>query len=99
MSHVRLELLAAFVDGRLKDEELAPIEAELDRCPECRAIVGQLARDSATVLAVPEESSAGDPYIGSLLGERYRVRRRLGAGAMGSVYAAEHVLIGREVAI
>jgi tetratricopeptide (TPR) repeat protein/tRNA A-37 threonylcarbamoyl transferase component Bud32 len=100
MSHIRLELLAAFVDGRIGENELAGVEAELDRCAECRAIVGQLARDAHTVLPTAEpEPRSDDPYIGSLLGGRYRVRRRLGAGAMGSVYEAEHVLIGREVAV
>jgi len=40
-----------------------------------------------------------DSLIGMRLAGRYRVDRRLGAGGMGVVYAAEHVDLGRPVAI
>ncbi|MBX3248421.1 MAG: serine/threonine protein kinase [Myxococcales bacterium] len=40
-----------------------------------------------------------DPLIGKELAGRYRITRRLGGGGMGAVYEAEHVLIGRRVAI
>ncbi len=36
---------------------------------------------------------------GIILGERYRLDRRIGAGAMGEVWAAEHVLTRRAVAL
>lgn len=36
---------------------------------------------------------------GEVLGDRYRVIRRLGKGGMGEVYLAEHIAIGRMVAI
>ena len=42
---------------------------------------------------------APDPYIGTILGERYKVLSKLGAGGMGAVYLAEHVVIERKVAI
>jgi len=40
-----------------------------------------------------------DPRIGSTLGGRYYVRRLCGEGAMGRVYEAQHIDIGRRVAI
>src|SRR5450432_2919361 len=40
-----------------------------------------------------------DPRIGSTLGGRYHIRRLCGEGAMGRVYEAQHIDIGRRVAI
>jgi serine/threonine protein kinase len=40
-----------------------------------------------------------DPRVGSTLGGRYYVRRLCGEGAMGRVYEAQHIDIGRRVAI
>ena len=48
------------------------------------------------LLAPPEFE---DPLIGLLIQDRYRILKRLGAGGMGVVYLAEHVLIRRKVAI
>ena len=45
------------------------------------------------------EPGAPDPLIGKKLAERYVVRRLIGAGAMGAVYEAEQVPIGRKVAV
>jgi tetratricopeptide (TPR) repeat protein len=41
----------------------------------------------------------GEPRIGDVLDDRYRIVGRLGTGGMGSVYRAEHVGIRRSVAI
>ena len=44
-------------------------------------------------------SALKDPLIGQVIQGRYRVHRAIGSGAMGVVYEAHHLLIGRKVAI
>ena len=43
--------------------------------------------------------SGADPFIGSVLGGRYRIDTLLGSGAMGRVYRAEHVLMHKPLAV
>jgi serine/threonine-protein kinase len=38
-------------------------------------------------------------HVGAVLGGKYRLTRRLGDGAMGTVFAAQHERLGREVAV
>jgi len=40
-----------------------------------------------------------DPLIGAVLNERYEIVGRVGAGAMGSVYRARQLRLGRDVAV
>jgi serine/threonine protein kinase len=42
---------------------------------------------------------AADPRVGSIAGGKYRILRLIGRGAMGSVYEAQHVAIGKRVAL
>ncbi|NNF39460.1 MAG: serine/threonine protein kinase [Gemmatimonadetes bacterium] len=49
--------------------------------------------------APPPGAPPEDPLIGTVLAGRYRILRRLGAGAMGSVYLGEHLRFGRHDAI
>ena len=54
------------------------------------------AREAAVLKQLAEVQ---DPYIGMMLNDRYRIIKKLGAGGMGAVYLAEHVMIERRVAI
>jgi serine/threonine-protein kinase len=42
---------------------------------------------------------AGDPRVGTVLGERYRIDALIGEGGMGKVYAAEHVMMKKRLAV
>jgi serine/threonine protein kinase len=89
----------------------APVEAPRDTAPEMPAISlaaldrskVPLTRPAAPVvpgLAFPrEEESVGVDFTGRVIESRYRVLRKIGEGGMGTVYAAEHVEIGKIVAI
>ena len=46
-----------------------------------------------------EEMRVTDPYIGTLIDERYLLHEKLGAGGMGAVYRATHILMDKAVAI
>ncbi len=43
--------------------------------------------------------SMADMLVGTVLSERYRLIRRIGEGAMGWVFLAEHIEIGKQVAV
>jgi eukaryotic-like serine/threonine-protein kinase len=40
-----------------------------------------------------------DPFIGLVVGDRYRIVSRIGIGGMGAVYRAEHTMMRRDLAI
>jgi len=46
-----------------------------------------------------QPTQTGDPRIGMILQDRYRIIRQLGEGGMGAVYEGEHLLIKKRVAI
>ncbi len=60
---------------------------------------GGLEDSGARDVRLANIKEAPDPYIGTILGERYKVLSKLGSGGMGAVYLAEHVVIERKVAI
>src|SRR5262250_1872864 len=48
---------------------------------------------------VPDVLTPQAPMIGQLIGDRYRILRKIGEGGMGEVYVAEHIHIEKKVAL
>src|SRR4051812_32287086 len=97
-----LELLS----GRVSSERRAEIDAHLDECPACFAVVAR----TASRVALPDAASAptvagtgqAPPQTRFLVGRRFGnflLEKVLGAGGMGVVYAGIHPGIGKRVAI
>ena len=93
------------VDRRISGRASPDAAARHRRSPPTPAAVA--GRDAATPRRLGDRRRAQsraarpgeDPRIGTTLGGRYYVRRLCGEGAMGRVYEAHHIDIGRRVAI
>ncbi len=84
-------VVLAFLEGSLETAGVARMDAHLDGCTSCRALVGVL---SSGVRARDADALA----LGAMVG-RYEVRGVLGRGAMGTVYLAFDPMLAREVAL
>ena len=77
----------------------------LERSAEPEGTKGSGTRPEGRTQRDPEEKrpgrvgSSSDPLIGTVLLDRYRITRCIGAGGMGSVYAGEQLAVSREVAL
>jgi tRNA A-37 threonylcarbamoyl transferase component Bud32 len=72
--------------------------ADEKRCPKCAATY------AASVVFCPEDGTPlqardGDPLVGQVVADRYRIITRIGEGGMGQVYLAEHVHMRRRCAV
>ena len=73
------------------------MDGGMKHCPRCHARYDDLSTtcpaDGATLEAPP------DPMVGRTLASRYKLLRRVGAGGMGQVYRARHVILRHDVAL
>jgi len=83
-----------------------PNEAGARYCNSCGATLSSLsasaeAETAAMTSEVTAEArkSTSDPLIGQIIDGRYRIDKLIGRGGMGTVYRANRLLIGDEVAI
>jgi serine/threonine-protein kinase len=80
--------------GKVADETI---------CPKCGALnpLGTVfcGKCGTGLASAVSEGEAPDPLIGTFVGDRFLVRRKLGEGGMGVVYEAEQTAIDRMVAL
>jgi eukaryotic-like serine/threonine-protein kinase len=88
-------VLAQLASGGVAVALRPELEAHLDGCSDCRALVAAVAGGSNPPAPLTLEPVVSE---GDVLG-RYRIERQLGAGGMGVLYAAHDVRLDRRVAL
>jgi serine/threonine-protein kinase len=92
--HGLLVAVAASV-GLLAGRPAPPRAVDVfEECPRCGACY-----DTGAVSCVQEGATLATIHLPRVLGERYRLERRLGRGGMGTVYEASDTALERRIAV
>jgi serine/threonine-protein kinase len=106
------EMIEQYVLGRLKSSKLTEFEKHLDVCGNCKDKVADAHKNEELLSELRTFEKEGSQFIEhaatgvetvdqaqSLLGDRYRVIRRVGEGSTGQVFQAVDAVLERLVAI
>jgi hypothetical protein len=88
------------LSGALESAERRDLEHHLDGCARCAQFIGEAANETGRPATPPAETLR--PALlapGTIIADRYHVRRLLGTGAMGEVHEVEDRLMGTMVAL
>jgi serine/threonine protein kinase len=105
-----IEILERYVRGGVDAAQRAAVESHLGVCAECAKKLEELRGDEEMLRSLREATKdvTGNTSRGgvetvaeaqSLLGERYRVTRKVGEGGTGQVYQAMDTVLERHVAV
>src|SRR5262249_20151674 len=76
--------------------------SDMQFCPSCgtpQTLASQLAHSPTEPPPPPPGMVEADPLIGAVIADRYQIVSLIGRGGMGVVYKAEHVRMGKLMAI
>src|SRR5262249_32895899 len=96
------DVVLAYFGGRLAPEEVERLEAHVDGCAHCRALVDASFNSTNPGTAPPERRRGPAPrrfVAGDQIAGRYRVERLLGVGGMGEVYEVHDSALDERVAL
>ncbi|MBI5853196.1 MAG: protein kinase [Planctomycetes bacterium] len=93
-----LDLIALAIDQRSAGEE-PDVPALCADCPELADELARALRAHERIRDASPAPSSGDPLVGTRVGDRYVLVRRIGSGATGAVFAARDLVLGRFVGV
>lgn len=108
MSCPDIEILELYIRGIADAGQRAGIESHLETCPDCRARLADMRLNETTLNEIRaaakdlveermEVSTVTEAQ--TILGQRYRVTRKVGQGGTGQVYQAQDTVLDRQVAV
>ena len=105
LTHPPAKELSEFGLGLLDEDSVRRVASHLEECDECQRAVADSTGDTFTELLVGAKTVLDNPVPGEIIPPelaahpRYTPLKLLGVGGMGTVWLAEHAVMGRRVAV